>query len=510
MNIFKKMIIFSLFSFKCIALQQVNVDAVSDSGQTVKLNIGTLQGLSLDEGGELTYNEGSLEAPKYPNIISGKAVKVFPNFSYWFFPDGNKNFFKDRSRKFLIQTKDKTTNGRVGQKISFEVVGHENKNVKKSLLNNYQKGVPEKIIATKDADKYEIYQQKSRVEKGDEFNRKKELYTKNQSNVLIDEDYNEVKYLRADEAMVQEEKESKAHFNKVSKEQNLAQYNTITSKKDGLEELFYNGRRVSNPEFKNSTIQNMTSEYYENFAKKQMLPESTVAMIKKEGELWSGDMDKEEVQEYLFKSGIAREKMRRDNALLFKSGNEFIVFFGSNLTSVATSEDPSHQNKGFSLGFGYELYLVRATQSLINWSIDLLFEQGTLNINLGGINGRTTYGALGGHLNYYFLNYPHSRNRIAMYAGIGLKRGNADVTSINLSKDYEYEILAIPSMHIGMKYRVPTAKDYELYSNLGYGLSFKLTLDSYNVSSISSLDDDISGNVSFNNIKADFGLSFFF
>lgn len=499
--------IFLFLEFCASAMHQVVLDEVSQSGKSVKINFGTLNGLKLDDLGEILESGGTLEAPKYKVIASGKVIKAFPYFSYWYFSKASPTDFS-KKKNYTLMLQSQTMLGRNGQNLSYKVEAFESDRAKNSLANSVQKKLPQETIINQNVDKEFVYAEEKKT---DDYVVKKEVEVITKKNFLIDEDFEELKYLRADQATFDNKKIQDKNLAKVSTDQNKSQVQSITKSKGGLEELYYKGTRIKyGPGQKTPNPENMSTQYYEKLVNKEMLPAATIAMIKKEGPLWSADMKREELQDYLVQTGIAHEQIRRENAMLFKSGNEVTIFLGSNITNHATTQDISHQNNGFSIGLAYELYLARATQKLMNWSIDMLFEQGTLNVDLGGINGRFTYGALGAHLNYYFFNHPHSRNKIAMYVGAGVKRGNADVTSANFSKDYEYEILALPSLHLGAKYRIPSAKDYEMYSSLGFGFNFKLTVDTNSLSAISSIDDNINSKTSIRNIKADFGLSFFF
>lgn len=489
-------------------MQQVVLQEVSTSGKSLKLNIGSLHGLKIDDHGEISTFSGTAQVPKYTNIASGRVIKIFPNFSYWFFPDAtSRDFIKNKTYSVMLQSK--TMLGRNGQKINYKIKSYESSTAKNNLVQSPVSGLPKQNIINGNVGEENVYDNSP---SNDDLLIEKEVNVVVKKNFLIDEDFEDLKYLRADQAEIEDKKIATENLKRVSSSQHVEQLNNVTKSKHGLDELYYkDSKHKYNASIGERKLEeNMSRNYYEALTRKQMLPESTIAMIKREGPMWSGDMDKDELQNYLITTGIASEQVRRENAMLFKSGNEVTLYFGSNLSNHASTEDQSHQNNGFSIGIAYELYLARATQKLQSWSIDMIFEQGILNLDLGGVNGRCTYGTLGAHLNYYFFNYPHSRNKLAMYVGGGIKRGNSDVTSANFTKDYEYEMIALPSLHFGAKYRIPSAKDYEMYSSLGFGFNFKVSVDSVNFTAISSLDDDILGKTSFNNIKADFGLSFFF
>ncbi|WP_157680632.1 hypothetical protein [Bacteriovorax sp. Seq25_V] len=508
MKIIIKTTILTLFlAISVSAAREVILQGKSDSGKTVKLNIGSLGGLVVDDTAEIAKIGGSLEVPKFEKVSSGKVLKVFPSFSYWHFPDADKENFVE-GQKYSLNLRRETIAGREGVTPSYKVKSFENAKAKQALTKSQVSKLPQDLVMKNDVEQTRIYDLEDPDNKvGLNI---KEISLRNKSDILLDDDYEEVKFLRADEAEIDIKQKTGEYKQKIAKEQNKAQLKSITSKEYGYEQLYYNGVRVRKPSDAPSSIANMSNEYYEEITKKSDIPESTKIMIKENGPLWSADMGKEELQTYLLKTGIAREKVRRENSMLFKSGNEVTLFLGSNLTSNYTNEDPSHQSNGFTLGLAYELHLVRASESFSRLSIDMLIEQGTLNVDVGGINGRVTYGALAGHLNYYFYNYPHSRNRVSMYVGAGIKRGNGDMTSINLTKDYEYEVLALPSLHFGAKYRAPAARDYELYSSLGFGFNFKVSVETTKLQAISSLDDEISSSTTINNVKADIGLSFFF
>lgn len=490
------------------AVRQVVVETKSSSGKSLKLNIGTLDGIQIGDNAEISIREGGLTTPKYKYLASGRVIKLFQNHSYWHFPELESGSVL-KGKTYNLQLRRETVAGRAGVSIKYRVRTYESDQGLKDMRNGPRGELPSSLVQENRVFKNEVYQDQDYISADVEKEKHQKLSTKKA--VLIDEDYQDLKYIRGDQNDVNREDISRAYKQKMGRDQNINQLKKISSKKYGYEQLYYDKtRNIMNPDDFIGTDNSVVAEYRERKLALEKIPDATREMIKKEGGLWSADMDKEELQEYLLKTGIAKERRRQANVIALKSGNEVSIYLGSGLSANYTTEDQSHQNKGLALGIAYNLHLVRASRSLERWSVDFLYEAGNHNVDVGGINGRITYTALGSHLNYYFYNFPHSHNKFAAFAGVGLKRGTGEMTSANLSKDYDYQVVSLPSAHLGLKYRVPAAREYEFGSSFGFGFNAKMTYESVDLSAVSTVEDDFISSTTVSSLRADFGISIFF
>lgn len=502
MKIYNKITFLLLFlQLTAVAMQQVVVQTMSDSGKTVKLDIGALQGVKGDDLADFTLKSGTLDVPRYSLIGSGRVLKVFQNYSYWYFPQGESQSLKT-GKTYHLMLRRETLSGRVGVSIDYKLSAYDNNKTKKRMIEGERSSFPTDLIQQKKSFVTKVYDEQ-KISDSD-YKKIKEVNLNRSKSVLLDEEYMELQYIRADTNIVNRKKITKEYKEKLAKNQHINQVRKINKLKHGYDELYY---EVNTLDDRTDTV------FYEKRQKKikdAKIPAETLAMINKEGGLWSTDMSDAELKNYLLKTGVARAQTRQQNVLSLESGNEVILYLGSNLTGNYLQEDSNHQNNGYMMGIGYDFHLVRVSKDLMNWSFDFKFERGTTSIGQETLNSRIVYGAISGHVNYYFLNHPHSRNRFAWYVGAGAKRGNGEGNNINLSAPYEYEISALPSMQLGMKYRMPAGRDYEYSSGFGFGFNAKLTYEALTYKTINTVQDDFQPNQSVGNARFDIGLSIYF
>lgn len=509
MNNYKKyLVLLIFFQISAVAMQQVLIQTKSDSGKTVKMNIGSLQGVKSGDFGDLTLKSGTLDVPRYSLVGPGRVLKVFQNFSYWYFPQGGHSDL-EVGKTYHILLRRKTLEGRSDVKIDYRVSAYENDKVRKRRKEGERGNFPSDLIQENNTFESQVY--KDDIISEADYRKVKNIKMNKKSGALImDEDFMEVQFLRADTNVINRKKIVKEYKDKIAKDQHKQQISKINKLKYGYDELYYEVNNSNDLSKMRMSSQNVVSERREKEKKLSQIPEETLAMIEKHGDGWSSDMNDTELKNYLLKTGVAREQARQKSVLTLQSGNEFTFFLGSNLTANYTTEDDSHQFNGFVAALGYDLHLVRVTDQLHNWSLDVKFERGSLSIGQETVNSRITYGAFSGHLNYYFKNYPHSRNKFAWYIGAGIKRGNGDGTNTNLDSDYKYEISSIPSTQLGVKYRMAAGRDYEFSSKFGFGFNARLIYENLNVKTINEVQDDFQPNQTVSNMRLDVGLSIYF
>ena len=68
-----------------------------------------------------------------------------------------------------------------------------------------------------------------------------------------------------------------------------------------------------------------------------------------EGELWSVDMNRDQLRDFFVASGIAIERERQKFALQNEVGHEVFILYGMDLNSHIDSSDKNYQGSGVSL-----------------------------------------------------------------------------------------------------------------------------------------------------------------
>lgn len=504
-KIFATFLIFASLSVS--AMRQVVIQTMSKSGKSLKLNIGSLQGVKPGDFADLTVKGGNLDVPRYSLIGPGRVLKVFQNYSYWYFDHAqDKNL--EVGKPYHILLRRKTLKGRTDVSIDYRVSAYESDEAKALRSKGERADFPADMIQQSQTYDRPVYKDKAIL--GSDYRETKTVQMSKASDKLIDDEYMEVQFLRSDTNVINRKKIAKQYKENLAKQQHQGQLKKINNLKYGYDELYYEVNELNSPTQATKLHQNYLYESRQKRKELDRIPESTMAMINKEGKMWSSDMDDTELKNYLLKTGVAKEQARQRSVLTLQSGNEIVLYFGSNLTSNYTTADDNYQFNGFTMGIGYDLHLVRMNESFKNWSLDVKFERGTLSIGQETLNSRIIYGAIAGHLNYYFLNYPHSRNQFAWYLGAGLKRGNGEGENTNLESEYEYEIQSLPTFQLGVKYRMAAGRDYEFNSTFGFGFNAKISYENLSVKTINSVTDDFEPNQSVGNTRFDIGLSIYF
>ncbi|WP_412471461.1 hypothetical protein [Halobacteriovorax sp. RT-1-4] len=514
---FVMILLLNLLMANTYAMMQAKVVALSQSGRTLKLSVGKLTGLKTGDVADVSIRIGDYQKPKYLYLGSIELLKVSDRESYWYFKDisGDKinraNFAPDAT--LALQIRSQTASGRYKKKPVYEIKAYESKKTEFNNQHAIDGQVPTDLIQDKETPSDKNYAQD--IDDSTIYKVTKETQLRNGDEIIVRDGRLRYKYVDSQLEPVDTSKLSAQEFDAQMGAQNKDQLIKISAAQDGYKEMLYSGKPDLTGANSNLSIPNTMEESLARERAKNRVTKSAKAVLDKEGPLWSADMDSEQLSRYLKSSGIAREKFRRENVLSIESGNEVQLSFISNLMPNYTDSDSNHQNLGYGLAASYEFHLIRAHDSLKKWSVDFGLDLSNLNVDLGGINGRMTYMNFGAHVNYYFYNAPYVRNKLLAYVGLGIKRGTGETTSPRLTNySYDYELVALPSISLGIKTRISTFRDYEKGNMFGYGIGAKLNYELLSLSPISEVNaTDASNfelNQTINNLKFIASLSIFF
>lgn len=506
-----------LFMVNSHAMMGAKIIALSKSGKTLRLDVGKVAGLQPGDIAEVSMQISTLEKPKYIYLGSIELLKMSDRTSDWYFKSvsgdklNRKNFNVDNIVN--LQIRRVSSNGRVKKKPVYQVRAFESKKVKRNNRYAIDGVVPADLVQIKELENEKNYD--SRQVDPAIYKVTENTTLRDGDEIIVEDGRLKYKYVHSKLRPVDVSKLSDEEMSAQMKNQNVEQLNRISSMQDGYRQLYYTGQSRLTGDTDHLSIPNTMDNSLEREKAKNRITPSAKAVLDKEGPLWSADMDSEQLSNYLKASGIAREKFRRENILAIESGNEVQLSFLANLIPQYSQADVNHQNLGYGLGISYDFHLMRASQSLAKWSVDFGVDTSNLNLDLGGINGRMTFINLGAHVNYYFYNAPYIRNKLLAYVGLGIKRGVGEVTSQSLAGyTYDYELVAIPSITLGMKTRFSSFRDYEKGNMFGYGLGVKLNYELLKLNPISEINTTDSTqytlNQTVNNIKFIASLSLFF
>lgn len=235
--------------------------------------------------------------------------------------------------------------------------------------------------------------------------------------------------------------------------------------------------------------------------------QKVIRMRERDGSLWSAELDDRQLRRYMLESGMIEEKKRQEFALENRFMDELLFNF-SLMTKTDEAPVPTQNMASpYALSIGYEYHLMRITRALDSFTFSLLFEGGVDYYNVGGFNARGKEWSFLGNFAWYFLGLPSATKEFMGYVGLGVRYGKTDLTANELSTDYPYQIIALPTVELGFKYRFPTSSGED---GFGWGLNFYVNYLKTELNVMVDLQDDIYGTIKDDEVRVNFGLTFTF
>jgi hypothetical protein len=496
--------------------EAVTVMDVGSIGKAIVIDRGTLEGVGIGNFALLYYAQAGKD-PNYPNILlagEAEALKVHDNYSYWMVKKVAVSGAFSRGRKLLMFRRERDPR-RPLKGVHGVVVTDEGQ--QESIRASKGKAVPNRLIFADEG-----------LIPGDELQKttpsvehdiKTRAYTtwqrsRNKEWAEGLEDERDLLYKAPApgvEALDRFRSDVKAQVHQLSVEGAVAKVNGL---RFGLTGLLADAERDGSNTFKQREV---SESLYEDLRsdmknKKDMGSVSPRARskIERDGGLFSAGMEDDQLRQFVVDTGLGIEARRLKEAQTESAGHEVLFRYTTALARHTTAEDPNNQGTDYFVSLGYEFHLGRTGRFMRNFSAEVELERGVAHYDLGGINGRFEEGSLKGYLNWYFWNNPASVQRYMPYAGIGLRRGNAEVTNPELSKDYTYQFQSMPSFHFGLKYRFKSGDTRDEAIKLGLAVNFLITIESVRHNAVNSVVDEIEPVLETGQTKMGFGLSMYF
>ncbi|MBT7610979.1 MAG: hypothetical protein HN576_14550 [Bacteriovoracaceae bacterium] len=512
---------FILFSFLVFsspnsgqAMDGAKVIDVSSTGRSIVLDRGTLEGLKEGMVGRLLLSNEELDKPNYTYVAYGKIIKVHSNYSYWYLSDINGKVFLDRGLKLLFVSMDRINKGRKKLELMRHKIVLRKGDTPLKFIKEKDKGVPSEMIKKnnnyEEGDKLtETYSPLTQDKEIYEF----DIWSYDKGINYVDEYMQEVDVARSgmSEKIKNLTKYKKQYdkdlFNSVVggsvRKINDYKYNLDTFYREQSKEEDMRQLR------KAISIESIHKQYKNNKEKLKWVSPAALSKIKKGGKLWSVEMDDQQLRKFFIESGIRRENERQGLALETYDTNEILLFYSTGLHPHFTLGIEGFQGTNYSLGIGYEFFLRRTSKSLLRWSLDATFERTIAFYNVGSVNGRFTeaIGKLG--IKYYIYNLPSSIYKWAWNLGVGIKRGNSEMQSLSLSKEYSYQMFGIP-FSLTAKYRFNSGDEQDQTTTIGWGVNFTLSSEYYEISTVERIEDDILESFNVQDVRFSVGLSSYF
>lgn len=496
------------------SMEGVKVLEASSSKKSILINRGHAENIRNGDRSKIYVKDLSegFEKPRFIYVGEGEAIKVKNTVSYWFlrkiksfrYLKKNQELVmvrqaKDPRRPFVTRRTLKIQ-GRAKDQDYYEVT--EDKGIPEDLVfeeEDFVEGRQMKETSSKRRQDIELTKKLKYIKTGTEYDEEYEQLAKN---MMVPGSEGDDRLIEAIEKAAEDRTFDSTTSTSVPK------YNDL---KYGLRSLYKGNERDPGVNMaKKDNIKDMRGKAIEAREDRKALSPGAIARIRKEGPQFSKDMTDEQLRRYLVKTGIAEEIIRQKRALEERVGQEFTLRYITNLQSNASDDGGSFNGVDYALGASYEWHLGNTSEMLKNYTLEVGIERAISFVDAGGLNVRITEGSVQGYLNWYFYHPPSSLYKYMPYVGGGFKRGNGTVQSADLSQEYTAQVVSLPSVHFGMKYRWSSGDEMESQYDIGYGANIQLKYEGtrYNISEF--LEDDINSVFSVNQMRLAVGFNVYF
>ncbi|MGB0452825.1 MAG: hypothetical protein ACPGJV_03850 [Bacteriovoracaceae bacterium] len=508
------LLIYPTFNLSALELWGAKVLNISESGKTMKVAVGHLDGVRPGTYAKVFRQTGTKNNPKLHLVGTAEVVQSRPRSSFWYFERMDHAALIEEGNSIKIATLKRSLKGRTLKVSSRKVILPEGKSVKRYILDEDQGMPSELVFKSKDysEDKGVI---RTSIDRNEHMiARNFEVWQRKQGIEYIDEYLNDVNLKKStdqanpiDVADI-ERRENKKIFN-----------STIDGVQDKMNKLEFGVTGLYKEQEKDEQISQVTKKVQlENVYEKKIRERRearhvgpyALERIRRRGDRWSSDMNDEELRRFFVQSGIEKERRRQELALDRRAGNEILLRMTTALVANTAVDDSNNQGMDYALSLGYEYHLSRTSFDIKKWTIELQAEIGLRYYDIGGLNGKFNERSFLGVLNYYFYNRPDQVRKYLIYAGLGLRRGEATMSNPNLTRDYNYQLVTLPTTQIGLKYRFQAGDEREDGMDVGMGANILIQNEVSRYNATDEIEDDIESLVISNNFRMSFGLSLYF
>lgn len=253
------------------------------------------------------------------------------------------------------------------------------------------------------------------------------------------------------------------------------------------------------------TLEGLISK--ENFLDAPASDQKIIRMREREGPLWSADLDDRQLRRYMLEAGMVEEKKRQEFALENRFMDELLFNFAYVVQGNESSNPTGNMASPYAISIGYEYHFMRIARALDPFTFSLFFEGGVDYYDVGGFNARGKEWSFLGNFNWYFLSLPSATEKLLGYVGVGFRYGETDLVANELSINYPYQISALPTLELGLKYRFPTSSTTD---GFGWGVNFYVNYLKTQLNVLVDLQDDIYSKIDDDEVRLNVGLTFTF
>lgn len=501
-------------------LEGVEVLQVSRSGRSIVLNRGHLEALKRGTRARLLLQRGSEERPELRTVGYAEVIKTEPGYSYWYLHEVELAEAFRRGQRLVYLLEDRALQGVRPFKTKQEkVILTEGKTLLDHLTEK-REGMPLEYVATddQDFDQKAIDTASERTAHHDQVTTNFDYWVEQKGLRFVHDYLNdlEAKHLNRPEQVADVSARNREEERAIFESYVQALVKTFNQQSHGISSLYERDmmKRLEDETRRSTVLENT----YAEFINKQKQTQTVVRpraldRIERDGKLWSANLNDRELRDFMLESGIAEEERRQRQGLDQLQAHEFILRYSSSINRFGNEADENFRGVGYSISVGYEFQLGRLVQSLKSATIEFEWRRSIGFYEIAPeINGRFSEGNFGVAANYYFYNEPYSLDRVALFMGIGFKRGNAEGGSTLLDQrdEYAYQMMVLPAFQLGAKYRFRAGDSYDQKLKVGMGINFLYSFENKQLNTLDAPLDDVFGEFNVQDNKFAIGLSFFF
>ena len=538
-NLMSMAFILFCLSLSVIADDSIRIKSISKSGRTIIIENGSIKGINAGEIGAFFLEEGNLAKPDLTFISEAKCIQAGANYSIWFL-DSSISLGDLEGGSIQLATKASILKGHVSTKLKSKIIYNETQSIRSfNGKQAYPIWLSERFIEGQklnnnddDREDFEVAdeqdsQNKSASGDGIEVVEDDLPLESMDENLEIDEKpemqgdryleefdrYVNIKLLkRKTKTQLIDEKHKELERAEVL---NLSKgsYGKVEKFKAGLIDLYEDVQTNTADMIED---RNNFNNSYNEFASvnkdiDKNLSEKRRNRAKYNDPLWPSGLSDLELRRYFLSHGLDEFEDRKNLILKNYPGNEVIIRFFYGLTRNTTDIDPNYQATNKSIYFGYEWHLMQVDPYFKFLGLEIGIESTNGNYEVGVGQNAFSY-EIGGRmmLNYYINQLPSAVDKLCWYAGIGGKLGNAKISSVNLSQDYNYFQVTLPSIQFGVKYRFRAGDEIDQLPKLGMGWNLSVIGDTSSFYNSREMFDDIKPNFHSADVKFVTGLAIFF
>jgi hypothetical protein len=500
-------------------LESIEILQVSRSGRSLLLNRGRLEGLRQGMKARLLLQTGTELRPQLATVGYGEVIKAEPNQSAWYLHEIELAQVIRPNQRLVYILEERALQGMRPFEARQKKIILKQGTTYLDHLDEKNQGMPKELLGVDESQfhRSDLHLDVQRPHHEDQVSTNFDGWIE-QRGLRFVEPF--VEGVRARHVIDPSKVTDLSERQKIEERQVFESYvqavvRTINAHPEGLSYLYQ--QDLEKDDFERTRKMVVFENIYQQFLNERRsdvrIAPRALAKMERDDPLWSADLSDKALRDFMLESGLAEEERRQRLTLDHLQAHEFTFRYSSSVSRHVSQEDPNFQGIGYSMSIGYEYQLARVMRQLRSFTVDMELRRSIGFYEMAPeINGRFNEGSFGLAMNYYFYNQPFSLNQLAMYTGIGIKRGSADGSSnlLEEKQTYGYQMTILPALQIGAKYRFRAGDGYNDNLKLGMGLNFLYSFESKRFNTVDTVREDVSGSFAVRDNKFSVGLSLFF